>query len=94
MDEELRLKMLARARNERVIKAGTYEYIQKEKHIVQDSATSEFAIFYEPIDCSEDDSQDVTDNESSEDLAAQILASNFRTGLSQSEVDSILMGYM
>ena len=96
MDEELRLKMLSRARKENVIKVGTYDYLTRQKRIYQTDATSEFALFYDVVEdevssVPEEESVDVSP-ENTEDLAMQIMASNFRTGLSQAEVDSILMG--
>lgn len=97
MDEELRLKMLSRARKENVIKVGTYDYLQKGMPIFQRDETSEFALYY---DLSSDnitsaEEEAIPEAElSTEDLASQIISSNFKTGLSQSEVDKILMGML
>ena len=95
MDEELRLKMLSRARRENVIKLGTYDYNQKQMPIFQRDASSEFALFYDVVEDEVlSDVEDAAPAEaaSDEELAMQIMTSNFRTGLSQSEVDSLLMG--
>lgn len=94
MDEEIRQKMLSRIRRENIIKVGTYDFKQKSRQIFQTDPTSEFALFY---DVPEDKDLQVEDSEdnnimSSESLATQILSNNFRTGLSQAEVDSLLMG--
>lgn len=79
-EQELRTKQLTRIAHEKIIKYGTYNMCSD----VQNKTD-------EPVEEVADISS--SENElSPEEIAAQIMSSNFRTGLTQSEVDSILNG--
>lgn len=104
-EEELRIMKLARVGREKIIKYGTYD-MQSAKHIyIQDHP---FYVMPEPEPTSNVEDSYAYDGDpmdaigmpmvpppppiSDEDLTAQILSSNFKTGLSQAEVDALLSG--
>lgn len=74
-NEELRLLRLARAGKETIIKYGTYDVV-KARNIF-----FEHPFYVVPEEVKEPESADP------EMLAKQIISNNFRTGLSQEEVD-------
>ena len=92
--DEARIKLLTRLGKETVIKRGTYE-MDKAKTIIQDHP------FYKQPDgvgnesyvASETTGGDISDNDAAA-LASQIIGNNFKTGLSQDEVDAILNGML
>lgn len=73
--EEERVLYLRRVGSEKIFKCGTYT-VTKERTIIQDHP------FYARMDNKEPDDP--------ETLAAQVISSNFKVGLSQDEVDALL----
>ncbi len=86
MADQERLQILTRLGRETIIKRGTYDVSDVRKidpdHIHGDEETGEKELQ------AENSGEDMSD----EELAAAILQSNFRTGMSQSEVDKLLSG--
>lgn len=92
--EEERIKLLTRLGRETVIKRGTYE-MDKAKTIIQDHP------FYKRPEESDDTTVEDTAVDYGEPsemdaaaLASQIIGNNFKSGLSQEEVDALLNGMM
>lgn len=78
--EEKRMKILTRLGRETIIKSGTYD-MDKARTIIQDHP------FYKKIEEKEQEPE-----ENAEAAAVAIMQNNFKSGLSQAEVDAILNG--
>ena len=87
--EEIRIQKLIRAGREKIIKYGTYE-VDKAKRITQNHP------FYVQLQDEPAESPQVEAGQpqSEADLAASIMSSNFKVGLSQDEVDALLRGML
>ena len=80
--EEERVLYLSRVGREKIFKYGTYTVTRDLKPITQDHP------FYEKRD---EDKTPETETDP-EKMAAQVIANNFKVGLSQEEVDALLNG--
>lgn len=83
-----RILLLSRLGSETIIKRGTYD-IDKERPIIQDHP------FYahdniEDASKATNESATLPSEEEAAELASQILSNNFKTGMSQSDVDKYL----
>lgn len=84
--ERERLQILARLGRETIIKNGTYDVDQARKIDPDHPERNENETF--PADVS----QEPISDEDASALAEQILSSNFKVGMSQSDVDAFLNG--
>ena len=84
--ERERLQILARLGRETIIKNGTYDVDQARKIDPDHPERNE----NEPVPA--DVSQEPISDEDASALAEQILSSNFKVGMSQSDVDAFLNG--
>lgn len=94
-EEEIKILKLTRLGREKVIKRGTYD-IEKVKQIHPDHPFYAKTEEEPEVEC-EANSEEVTQpaqEPSEEDLLSQIMSSNFKVGMSQSEVDDFLSGML
>ena len=102
-EEELRILTLTRVGREKVIKYGTYD-MTKARAITQDHPfyakrddIDEHGNFIEDTNANSSNVQENAEPISDEDassLAESILHDNFKSGMSQSEVDEMLNGLL
>lgn len=91
-NNEEKLLVLSRLGRETIIKNGTYE-IEEAREIDPDNpekGRSTIRSNLQKYENPEKVTNTETSEESASDLAAQIIASNFRTGMSQAEVDAFM----
>ena len=90
-NEEERVMYLSRVGREKIFKYGTYTVTNDQKPITQDHP-----FYVKRDDVPSGDSMPAPPSpetpEDAEALAAQVISSNFKVGLSQEEVDALLNG--
>lgn len=93
---EEKLQVLSRLGRETIIKNGTYD-IEKAREIDPDNPEKGRSTIRSTLMKYEDEPSKIAapipeklSDEDASDLAAQIIASNFRTGMSQAEVDAFM----
>ena len=90
--EEERVLYLSRVGREKIFKYGTYT-VTKERFITQDHPFyAKLETVQEPEPAAPIVAEPSADD--AEALAAQMISSNFKVGLSQEEVDALLNGMM
>lgn len=92
-----RLLQLVRAEKETVIKYGTYDLVDKIyvggfEQTVENTYSEQEEVYEGQADDYMMQVESDNTSENMDDVVNQIMTSNFRTGISQSEVDAFLAG--
>ena len=92
-----RLLQLVRAEKETVIKYGTYDLVDKiyvggSAQTVEDTFSEQGDVYADQVDDYMMQVEPDNTSDDMDDVVNQIMTSNFRTGMSQSEVDAFLAG--